>query len=349
MFLQSHFKFVLLFILFLTSSINGLYGQSDSTSRHLSPYKTEYNPWFKLTKYQRGFESDSLKLYLDALEAKPRPEWTRLDSLNFAETLMKTDRWDMSMYYFDHLNPDFDQDERYWWNREIGYILMKNYDEGIEQIHISSPGIYKFSKIYFLDQFLKAYINNEKDSKWYKTHSVLDWPVDSTLFGIDRSSERYKNEVIIPLTNLDYVLKLLVHFIHSDDPVLANACHEMGKIIESHVALSDAYIAYSIGRQYNNWDKDILESIKKVKAKLSEKKYKIPIFTRYFPLIESWRFEYEVLKEKLIRKTDTVKVIEPVLMLPKPEEKIPFPAELIVIVGIAILMLLIIFFLKSKK
>ncbi len=349
MFLQSPFKFVLFALLLLSFSRREIYGQSTSHSNDLSPFKTEYNPWFKLTTYQRGFESDSLTNYLDELEAKPRPKWTRLDSLEFAETLLKTKRWDMAMYYFDQLNPDFNLDDSYWWDRVIGYILLKDYDQAIEQIHLSSPGIYKFSQIYFLDQFLKAYINNEKDSKWYKSHTVLNWPVDSTLIGIDRASERYQNEVITPLTNLDFVLKRLIHFIHSDDPVIAVACHEMGAILENHVALSDAYIAYSIGRQYNKWDKEILESVKKVKAKLSAKNYKIPIFTRYFPLIESWRFEYDVLKEKMIRKVDTAKVIAPVLMLPKPKERVPFPAELIIIVGISLLILLVIFFLKSKK
>lgn len=347
MYLRNHFN-LYFFICFLCVNTVS-FALADSTSRHQSPYRTEPNPWYKLTTFQRGFDSDSVRSNLDTLEAKPRKNWTRIDSLHFAETLLQTGSTDVSAYYFLYLKPDFYDEEKYWWDESVNYILNEEYPEGIERIYESSPGILKFSKIYFLDQFLKAYIAHNKDNKWYKTHKILNFPVDSSLIGIDKTGERYQNEVIIPLENLDFVLKLLIHHIHKDDPIIASACHEMGQIFEYHMALSDAYIAYSIGRHYNKWDKEILNSLKIVKSKLSNKKYKIPIFTRYFPLTEHWRFEYEVLKEKIAQNKDTTVQEIPSLMLPPTEDPLPVSGELIILSGIFVLFLFILFFVKSKK
>jgi hypothetical protein len=123
----------------------------------------------------------------------------------------------------------------------------------------------------------------------------------------------------------------------------------MGQVLEYQVALTDAYIAYSIARHYNKWDKDILNNIKSVKSKLSSKKYKIPIFTKYFPLTEQWRFEYEVLKEKITLNEDTVVQELPPLMLPPAEDPLPFPSQYIIIGGILLLFLFVLFFVKTKK
>jgi hypothetical protein len=230
------------------------------------------------------------------------------------------------------------------------FLQQKEYEAGIESIHKSVTGRGDYSKIYFIDRLLLSYLEHEKDDKWYRTHRILKWDVDSTLLLEDKSSERFKNEVLIPLENLNFVLHLMIHYIHADDPILASACYEMGIILENHVSLTQAYIAYSLGRNYNKWDKRILKNIKAVKAKLSEKKYKIPIFRRYFPRIEKWRFEYEVLKEKLLASNgDTLVEETPKMMVPKKEINLPFRVDLVIVIGVFLLIILVIFFLKTNK
>lgn len=326
------------------------FGQTETNNRTQSPYNAEYNPWFKFTKFKRGFDSDSLKTILDQLEDKSRKIWTREDSLNFARTTLQTGNNRLSAYYFSHLNVDYKTENDYWWAEMILYILQKDYDQGIERIHQTSPGILEFSKIYFLDKFLIAYKAESKTPKWYKTNSVLKWKVDSSLYKINKNSDAFNRKVIAPLENLDFVLKQLVHYIHSDDPILASACREMGEILEYHVSLSQAYIAYSLGRHYNKWDKLILTRSKEVKVKLTEKRYKIPIFRRYFPRIEHWRFEYEVLKEKaLLQQNDTLSKLPPKLMQEKTTKEFLFPHELLILGGIALLILLVAIFIKTKK
>ena len=329
----------------------GAYGQNDSIIRPASPYRTEYNPWYKLTTFKRGFHNDTLTNILDDLEAKERKYWTRLDSLEFAEASLHTGNIPLSEYYFDRLSLDYETDGDFWWDQMSIYIINKDFELGIESIHKSSPGILEFSKIYFLDRILLAYMANEKNSKWYKTGNVFNWEVDSTLFDLDKKSQRFQEEVIDPLKNLDFVLKELIHFIHEDDPVISKACFEMGIIFENYISLTQAYISYSLGRQYNKSDKELLKSVKAVKVRITEKKYKIPNFRKYFPKIKEWRFDYEVLKEKTyLQQTDTIPAVRPVLMVPTDEVELPFrTSELIVVIGIFLLFILVLLFLKTKK
>jgi hypothetical protein len=124
----------------------------------------------------------------------------------------------------------------------------------------------------------------------------------------------------------------------------------MGHLIEAHLSLTHAYLAYSLGRHYNKWDKDLLADLKAVKGRMTEKKYKIPNFRKYFPRIEYWRFDYKVLKEKVIsQKNDTTQYESPATMKAKPEENLNFPYQYIIIAGIALLFLMILIFIRTKK
>lgn len=326
------------------------FGQSDSIRTVSSPYKTEYNPWFKLTTYQRGYDSDELKQKLDSLEAKPRRKWSRLDSLNFAQTSLRTGELELSSYYFHHLNVDFDEESEFWWSFMVVNLLNEDYDEGIENLHKNSPGIIEFSKLHFLDRLFIAYRAEKKDPKWHKENSIFKWEVDSTLLQLDKSSPEFEEEVIIPLLNLDEVLKLLIHFIHEDDPILAHACYEMGVILEAYISYTEAYNAYSIARHYNKWDKEIGSALKGAKANLNKKKYKIPIFTRIFPTTKKWRFDYDLLKEKIIsERNDTIAKNTPQLLVKQEEKGIGFPTEYTTIGGIFVMFLFVLIFLKTRK
>ncbi len=139
-------------------------------------------------------------------------------------------------------------------------------------------------------------------------------------------------------------------YVHEDDQVIARAFNDLGVVLEKYVSLSQAYIAYSIGRNYNKRDKEILENIRIVKAKLQLKNYKIPNFRKYFPRIDEWRFDYDILKEKIIQEqNDTIQKHPPILRKEEEKELLPFSPEFIFPLGILALFLLILFFLKSRK
>lgn len=326
--------------------------ESDTIPSANSPYRSEYNPWFTFGKFKRGFSNDSLKFALDSLEAKPRRIWTRQDSLVFASTSLKTGNHALADYYFDHLHVDFASEESFWYDHLMIYMLENEYTKGLQLIRHVSPGMMQFSKLDFFERIFKAKQAMAEDPKWYKTNEVLNWHYDSTKFDIDRKSEEYQQLFIQPLENLNEVLTIIIHYVHEEDAIIADVCFEMGLILEHHVSYTQAYIAYSLGRHYNKWDKEILNELKRIKAKMMERKYKIPVFRKHFPRIEYWRFDYNVLKEQiLLERNDTITKEKPVLIQPDPNARkgLGFPAELITIGGVLIMLLLVVFFLRPAK
>jgi hypothetical protein len=337
------------FILFVVFGLNS-YGQADSTFKVQSPYRSEYNPWFKFSKFKRGFHNDSLKIALDTLEKTPRKKWLREDSLNFAQLSLKTGNYELSQYYYHSLNVSFNSEEEYWWDQLVIYYLQEEFQKGTELIYKDHPGILEFSEIYFIEQIFLAKIADKKDPKWHKSNAVLNWTPDSSFATMDKSNPAYQTGIIEPIENINKILQLLIHYVHDSDQIIARVCLELGQILETNVSWTQAYIAYSLGRNYNKRDKDILAHVKLVKAKLVESKYKIPIFRRYFPRTEYWRFEYELLKERIVhQKNDTIVKEEPILMLPVKETPLPFKPTWIILGGILITFVLILFLVKTKK
>jgi hypothetical protein len=329
---------------------NFSFGQKDTIRYVKSPYRTEYTPHFKLSTFIRGFSDDSLKLSLDELESKPRTTWSRKDSLQFAEISLKTGNTALSEYYFNHLSVRFKTEEKYWYDQLMIHYLNKDFKRGLREITIESPMILEFSRMYFIKRIFQAQVEQKQDPEWYETNIVFDWTSDTLLKEMDRNDHTFQQMVTEPLRNLEFVLKHIISFVHYNDAVLASACREMGHLIFDYFNYSHTFIAYSMARHYNKKDKALLEDLRNVKALLTTKKYKIPNFRKYFPRIEKHRFEYEVLKEKIIfEQNDTTVYVLPETMKKKDEPILKFPRQYIVLGGLALMIILLALILKTKK
>lgn len=322
----------------------------ETTDHAQSPYRSEYNPWFKFGTFKRGFKNETLKLNLDSLEAKPRKYWSRYDSLEFADISMKTGNIDLAAYYFDHLDVNFDTEPDIWWNRLVLHYLHREFISCQSMIRDEEPGLVEFSKFWFFNKICEAKLLSLRDEKWQKTSTVLNWEVDSSIILLDKDSPEFREKVIVPLENLSFVLEKLIRFIHDEDDVIARTCFEMGKIIDAYISPTQAYIAMCIGRNYDKWDKEILAGMKEAKAHIVEKKYRIPIFRKNFPRIEYWRFDYEMLKEKIIyARGDTIIKTPPVLLKKADEPIVSFNSQLVIFIGIIVIFFCLLLFLKTTK
>ena len=277
-------------VLFVLSLSNISFGQSEDTIVYKikSSYKTEYSPYFKFNTFKRGELKYRLSERLDSLTSKSKRMWTRKDSFSFAQVNLLMGNYELAEYYFSHLdfNPNKHQNENY--HHLISHYVYGDYKEGLEKINKIYPKTIKYSKVYFIKKMFEARLKLEADKNWFKKDSIVfNFVFDLTINRVKKSSDRFQNEVIAPLKNATYVLELFVLYIHENDPVIALAFNNVGEVLEEYVSLSQAYIAYSIGRQYNKRDKRILDNIKRVKAKLTTKHYRIPNFRKYFPKIEN--------------------------------------------------------------
>lgn len=347
MHLRASTSIILLLILLMSGG--SAKATSDTTNYITSPYRVQYNPWFEFKRFQRGYDLDSITVILDSLQAKSKRVWHRQDSLAFASASLHANNFDLARHYFEQIKVDQEEDGHYWWDRLLIFILENEYEDALDFIQENNPGILQHSKLFFIQRILVAKVKHAKDPKWYKTHSIFNWEVDSTLSYYE-NKERFTENVVKPLNNCNWVIHFLVRHIHEDDPILSRACYEMGRVLEAYGNWSQAYIAYSLARHYNKRDKEILNQTKEVKAKLLSKMYKVPNFRKYFPRTKKHRLDYEVLKEQIIAaRNDTTDKQKPLYLVPVDEFELPFPVELIYVVGIGIIFLMLLLFLRSKK
>jgi hypothetical protein len=346
--LQRTIDLLTVFVALLLTSSHTM--AAENTEQAASPYRSEHNPWFKLGTFKRGFKNETLKLQLDSLESKPRKYWTRNDSLKFAVVSMKTGNSELASYYFDHLSIRFEQEEEIWWNRLVLHFIQREYNSCVSMIREQEPGLVEFTKFWFFKKICDAKLRSLRDEKWYKTESVFSWEVDSSLMLMDKDSPEFHEKVIVPLENLSFVLEKIIRYIHDEDEVLARTCYEMGLILDAYISPTQAYIAMCLGRNYDKWDKEILQGMKLAKAHIVEKHYRIPIFRRNFPRIEYWRFDYEMLKEKIIyERSDTAVKTAPVLRKEAVEPKFNINSQFILLAGLILMFVCIILFLKTGK
>lgn len=319
------------------------HGQNFQTKK----YDREYNPYFKFNKFNRGTKQDILKSQLDKLEEVPKTEWQYKDSLKFAEISLQTGNLELCTHYYEALLERGHDDHDLMHHFLIATYMTEDYKTGehIVNEHLHAPRVY--SEDYFFERIFAA-----KDSLSHND-SVPKYVLgiwSDHLVKLKKGSKAYYSRIIEPLKNARAVLEYYVMYIHEDDAIIARCFNEMGYILEHTVSLNQAYIAYSIARTYNKKDSEVLDNFKRIKAKHVKKNYNTPHFRKYFPRIEFWRFDYEILKEKIIiEKNDTIPKFAPNLVGETHQIKTPFPKDMIFPVGILLIILLIIFFLKSSK
>ena len=153
---ESIFAFLLFFL------ANSGLSQKDTVRYVKSPYGSEPTPYFQFGQFKRGFSNKTLKVTLDSLEKKPRSDWSRLDSLNFAEISLQTGNKKLAQYYFENLNINIKSEKKYWLDHLMINYLNEDYNAGLENIKKSSPMIIEFSVIYFFKKILKAKMTSLK-------------------------------------------------------------------------------------------------------------------------------------------------------------------------------------------
>jgi hypothetical protein len=342
----------IVFIWCLTFSF--VYGQTEDTSHYKVKhfYQKEYSPYFKFNTFKRGELKYKLSNRLDSLTSKSKRTWTYRDSFNFAQTNLLLGNHELASHYLNHLEFSSVKNPEYTYHYLISFYVMGDYNEGLKTIYKTYPRIVKYSKIYFIKQIYEAKIKLEEDKFWYKKDGdVFKFTFGPSLKNAKKNSDKYKNELLIPLKRATYILELFVYYIYEDDPAIACAFNNVGEVVEEYISLSQAYIAYSIARNYNKKDKRIIENIKRVKAKLTQKHYRIPNFRTYFPKIEKGRFDYEILKEKIFEEQlDTIPKLKPKLIKPKEVlVDLPFNPNLLYPIGLFIIFIMLLLFLRTRK
>jgi len=340
-----HIKFSLLFWFSMSLTT---YAQTDSSAYKIKhSIRKEYSKYFKFEVFKRGLDNKLITDRLDSLSNKSKESWTKSDSLSFAQTNILAKNFELANHYYSNLsiNPILE------YNQNIDLLclgyLSNNYKESIAKIETDYPDIKPYSELYYFKNIFAFQDSTEGKSNWYKSNqSVFIFNIDSNV----RVNRKNSTEIITPIVNASTALKNLVFYINSDDQIISRAFRDIGNTLENHVSLTQAYIAYSIGRNYNKSDDQLIEDLKRIKSKLIKKNYSIPIFRRYFPKTKKGRFNYEILKEKIIKEqNDTIPKYIPNFKSENKGIQIPFSIDFIMPIGFLVIFILLLLFLKTKK
>lgn len=341
--------FLIKYSLILCFSLSlSTYAQSDTSIYKIKhTLRKEYSRYFKFDIFRRGLDNKLTSDRLDSLSITPKNEWTKTDSLSFAQTNILAKNHKLARHYYSHLTIDPIKE----YNQNIDLLCLnyldKSYLKGLEKIEKDYPKIKQKSELYYFKKIFEYQDSTKGQSNWYKKNtSVFRFNLDSTI----RLTRKNNTEYITPLINASSALRMFVFYINDDDQILSRAFRDIGITLENYVSLTQAYIAYSIGRNYNKSDHQLIEDLKRIKSKLIKKNFSIPIFRRYFPKTKKGRFNYDILKEKIIEEqSDTIPK-----HIPNFESKIkkidtPFSPDYIMPIGFLIIFILLLIFLKTKK
>jgi hypothetical protein len=324
------------------------YAQSDSTDYKIKhTLRKEYSKYFKFEVFKRGLDNKIITNRLDSLSNKPKIDWSRTDSLIFAQTNILARNYKLAQHYYSNLSIDPTQE----FNQNIDQLclgyLSKKYKESILKLDKDYPTIEHNSELYFFKKIFAFQDSTHQKSNWFKSNqSILTFNIDPNT----KVNRKNNKEIVTPILNATSALKRLVFYVNDNDQIISRAFRDIGYTLENHISLTQAYIAYNIGRNYNKSDKQLIEDLKRIKAKLIKKNYTIPIFRRYFPKTKKGRFNYDILKEKIIKEqNDTIPKHIPNFESKNTNISLPFSIDFVVPVGFLVIFILLLLFLKTKK
>lgn len=284
-------------------------------------FKKEPKSEFSFKKFERGFNVDSLNICFDSLKVKEQYLWDFNDSLTFAIQLLKADKHGSALNIFKNLNPKLIQNKQDFKYLITAYQLNDDLDNAASLIDLFKVKFkddldYISTQERFID--FKIYLkNNEINRKWVNANHIL--PLD-----FENDSIRDDPEVFERVLDVMYKYEKELHyqtnFIFDEDPIVAAIAFDLGVLLEKHFSYSEAYIAFSIARNFDKSNKEVLEHLKETRNYLNDNKYHLPIFRNYFPRKKKGRFELSSILERMEEKKKLEEQPEPLNEI-QPKEK----------------------------
>lgn len=290
--------------LFLSIILIFIYLLSFSQEGKVQPiyqsYRKEPKSEFQFEKFTRGFDVKKINEIFDSLKVKEQGKWTFNDSLLFAVNLLKAEKKESSLKVFKKINPlDIESplDFKYLITayQINGYLkkassLLRLYRKKFSnQINLVSAQ----ERIVEFKLYLK---NKEINKKWISANHIL--PLDFQNDSIVKDTSLYKRMLRV-MHQYENELHFQTNFIFEEDVIIAAIATDLGLLLEKYFSYSQAYIAYSIARNYDKSNRFINDHLKNTRSYLNKNKYHLPIFRNYFPRKKKGRFELSNILKRI--------------------------------------------------
>jgi hypothetical protein len=347
-------RFILITILFLAPTL--LFSQEEKVKPIYQSFRKEPTKGFVFEKFDRGFNAKELNLIFDSLNTKQQNQWLFGDSLLFAVSLLKAEKKEASLKVFSGIGPgritnsvDFKYlITAYQINGELkaANSLVKLYKQKFPN-HINEIGAQE--RIIEFKLYLR---NKEINKKWISANHIL--PLDFQNDSLDKDTVTY-NRMQQVLEQYEKELRFQSNFTFEEDPILAAVAADIGLLLERYYSYSQAYVAYSIARNYDKSNKFVVEQLKVVRSYLNQKKYHLPIFRNFFPRKKKGRFELSTILNRLEEEKKEAMKEEPINEIrPREKDKYEkyldqFDTNLIYAAILFLILLFILLFIRSRR
>lgn len=334
----------------LSGVVTSAFAQIDEVP---SPQKKEDTYHFSISKFERQPKPPKyLMNYFEEVANKPHASWTQVDSLYFAFKQVHLMNFEHALSIFYQLEVDTIKEPHALGLYHTTLLQTKRY-EGLKVLNIFDKIIDNqlMEREEIRKRLIDVYIL-QKRKKWSVKDSVI-FPIlkDTAMYKL-RSSRLKLKEQLIPLTeNIDEVLRLFTLFNDSKDIVLSQAFEECGDFQNKHFYLTNAYIYYAISLHYNSSESAIKKS-QKTKAEISEKNHLLPRFRKTFGKIIKNRYQFPESSNNMDNDSSIVNKINIVDKSKSDKKKDYIPwldTDLFIVFGLGLLLLLVLFLLKTKK
>jgi hypothetical protein len=314
----------------------------------------EFRPYFKLAPYKRGFDKDSLNELMQYLIEKPRKRWTKNDSISYVMSLCNADEYDLAHSVFERLKlTKLGTQEEYHIVQHMLHFKTRFFavEDWLDFETRDYPQFAEANKIRKrINHVSRLYARKE-----WRTNDSLVFPElnDVRWKKMKRGSPTYLNELIPLVWLYDEALRTEVQFESKRNTALSEAFVEFGDFLHAYVNLSDAFIAYSIARYYNKTNNHAAIKLKSLKAEMNRKNILFPSMRKMFPKQDKGVFNYKNILEKRQKQRDSLsKDVAPPLTVDFEEPRFSWFSDkleyIIILVGLVVLLLLVVLFVKTK-
>ncbi|MCO5269376.1 MAG: hypothetical protein M9897_10850 [Brumimicrobium sp.] len=318
-----------------------------------APPKYENTYLFSIRKYQRQPEPPHyMKIRIMQIHNNPMNEWTPHDSLFYAYESVYLQKYELAYSIFSRLNMDSVRHPvaqglyRLTMHKVGRFKALQQYNE--RTLPKDTNLIYSLYDAF--TDLNNAYIAKKKGVFYTDSTNIFTILKSERIKKARKSAAPNKNEYALVSVAIDSALRQYAMFNDSRDIVLGDAFEEMGDFQKEYLYITNAYFYYSAGRHYNISDKQLGDKYNKSIYIMRERDYLQISFKGLFGKVVKNRYdfhdhyiEYEARENNKTQKPKEAKEI-------KKKDFIPWlDGNLLFLMGIFIILMCILFFLKTKK
>lgn len=287
----------LIAVLLILLAIPPLYAQRSSDLPE--PPSNEPTPLFNFEIFERQpAVPQHVYEHIRSLENKKRTNWNAKDSLYYAVELSLLEAFENSLNYFVRLKIDTIA------NRFVLATIQRTFRETnrfsrlIENLEQELTYYPEHSEsINLRIEIASARLRHKEEHLRVVDLTVFEslqpWLLD-TLFKENKPKSRL---AINKARNLDKALRREILFSDKTDRILSLAFTEFGDFLKMYLYKSNAYIAYSIARDFDKRNSNAFKNIKETKDYFNNNNYLYPSVVSVFKNINPDKYSFQTYKE----------------------------------------------------